>query len=72
MPIPLKEKISGYEKATVDYTGDKLYVGQYEEKAPETEAAEPQDKDTTENSEKEKEKEKLIKQNIMGQLQVLV
>ena len=53
----IKEKISGYEKATVDYTGDKLYVGQYEEKAPETEAAETQDKDTTENSEKEKEKE---------------
>lgn len=53
----INEKISGYEKATVDYTGDKLYVGQYEEKASETEAAETQDKDTTENSEKEKEKE---------------
>ena len=52
----IKEKISGYEKATVDYTGDKLYVGQYEEKTPEIEETEAQDKDMTEKSEKEKGK----------------
>lgn len=44
----IKEKISEYEKATVDYTGDKLYVGQYEEEKKDTE---PLDAENTENSE---------------------
>lgn len=49
----INEKISKYEKATVDYTGDKLYVGQYEEKKPETEAASQTEKADaeTENAE---------------------
>lgn len=36
----IKENISEYEKATVDYTGDKLYVGQYEDKSHKTNAEE--------------------------------
>jgi len=55
----IKEKISEYEKATVDYTGDKLYVGQYEDEKPETEPVEAGNTESPENLEKaDNEKEK--------------
>lgn len=55
----IKEKISEYEKATVDYTGEKLYVGQYEEKKPEDEPLEMDNTESPENLEKaDNEKEK--------------
>ena len=55
----IREKISDYEKATVDYTGDKLYVGQFEtqkqEEVPEN--AENSEADGVEEIDDESKKE---------------
>lgn len=56
----ITEKISEYEKATVDYTGDKLYVGQYEEKKIEKQ---PEPLEKAEDKEKTKSGENTKKEN---------
>lgn len=48
----IDKNISSHERATIDYTGDTLFVGQFEEDKPQTEEAEG---DETENKDGEKE-----------------
>lgn len=64
----IREKISPYEKASVDYTGESLYVGQFDDETPEIieENAEDNEKNT-ETTENEQKTEEEIKENSDGQ-----
>lgn len=53
----IKENISDMERATVDYTGDKLYVGPYEEEKTEQEPKEKDSEDAKEEKENAESKE---------------
>ena len=58
----INENISEHEKATLDYTGDKLYVGQYEEKTAENEeiqdTEDDKNTDVSQNNAEKNEEEK--------------